>query len=131
MIFIYTECKQSVDSLNSWQYPDCDNLKEGIIRLDSDIVQKEINKLLSDFKPQSTKDDPIGHEKNINILIDRLNNNCDNCNAELFCYACIKTLPPQTEIVLEVDSSGTSINRIIDILTPADNKLQCLRVHKF
>jgi len=125
------QCQKSVDALNGWNQPDCDNLKKGIIEVNSDIVTTEVNKLLSDMKPDPSDKDRRGHFKNITTLIERINSNCDEITSELFCYACIETLPPQSEIILTVDSSGNSIMRIIDILTPADDKLQCLRVHKF
>ncbi|MEJ2054330.1 MAG: hypothetical protein P8X42_10450 [Calditrichaceae bacterium] len=86
---------------------------------------------MSDLKPHSSDKDSRGQFENITTLIKRINSNCDDITSELFCYACIETLPPQSEIILTADSSGTSINRIIDILTPADDKLQCLRVHRF
>jgi hypothetical protein len=63
-------------------------------------------------------------------LVNRINSKCENISAELICYACIETYPPQSEILLTTDSVGASINRTIDILTPSKDKLSFVRIHK-
>ena len=108
----------------------CHNLQEGIINTDSEIVGEEINKILSDLDPKNKPDDTIGHKENFEILISRINSKCENINAELLCYACIKTLPPQTEIILATDSSGVLIFRTIDISTPENGVLRFIRIHR-
>ncbi|MEJ2545859.1 MAG: hypothetical protein P8Y99_17490 [Calditrichaceae bacterium] len=131
MIITLTNCKKSVDNLDGWEIPDCINLKMAIIDLNSDMVKIEINKMLTDLEPNRTKDDEWGHEKNLDILVNRLNSNCDSINASLFCYCCNKSLPPQSIIILSVDSSRTIITRSLDIWTPDDDILQCTEIHKY
>ncbi len=97
--------------------------------MDSDIVKSEINKLLTDLEPVKTDSDRIGHKQNLNLLIEQLNTQCDNITTELICYACIETNPPQSEILVATDSVGTEIHRVVDILTPDDDILYCLRIH--
>lgn len=108
----------------------CENLQVGIINMDSRIVKSEINKIATHLEPLKTESDGIGHRENIKALVDHLNSQCSNIKAELLCYACIKTLPPQSEILLTTDSAGVAIKRVIDILTPADSSLSCLRIHE-
>ena len=110
---------------------DCDSLVEGIINMDSEAVRAEINELTVDLKPSTTADDNIGHRKNFDLLINRINTYCEEINAYMICYACIKTLPAQTEIAITVDSSGFPVTRTIDISTPDDNVLHCIRVHEY
>ena len=98
--------------------------------MDTSIVVPEINKLVTDLEPVPTDNDPYGHEENIDTLVERLNAQCDSLSAELSCYACIETNPPQTEILLTTDSSGTMITRVIDILTSADANLETIRIHR-
>lgn len=125
-----SSCDKAVnDSNNDWEKIDCDNLKTGIINMDSDIVKSEINKLLTDLEPVKTDSDRIGHKQNLNLLIEQLNTQCDNITTELICYACIETNPPQSEILVATDSVGTVIHRVVDILTPDDDILYCLRIH--
>lgn len=107
---------------------DCKQLKAGIIDYNNDILNEEITKFLNDLSPTPTEDDNIGHEININTLIERINQ-CDSISAELFCYACIKTYPAQSEITLETDSMGILVSRIIDIITPDDDKLKYGNIH--
>lgn len=135
-ILFLSACISSCDKVddesdNDLENLDCDNLKTGIINMDSDIVKYEINKLLIDLEPVKTDTDPIGHKENLNILIERLNTKCDNMTAEFICYACIYTNPPQSEILVTTDSVGTSINRVLDILTPDDDILYFLRIHSW
>jgi len=134
LIFFFTACVSSCektvnDSNNDWEKPDCDNLKTGIINMESEIVKSEINKLVTDLEPAKTDSDYIGHKQNLDILIERLNTHCDNMAAELICYACVKTNPLQSEISVITDSAGTSVNRVVDILTPDDDILYCVRIH--
>ena len=107
----------------------CNNFQEGLINSDSEMVCEEISKLLYDLHPEESSDDKFGHRENFNILIERINTNCDNVSAELICYACIETNPPQSELKLSTDSSGVEISRILDVRTPEDEILSCIRLH--
>jgi len=91
------------DSNNDWEKVDCDNLKTGVINMDSGIVKSEINKFITELKPVVTNSDPFGHRRNLDILIERLNAHCDNMSAEIICYACIYTIPPQSEMLVTTD----------------------------
>jgi len=109
----------------------CDRLQMGIIYLNSEMVNSEVNKLVKDLKPVKNDSDHFGHKDNLDKLITRLNAVCDKITAELICYACIYTNPPQSEILVATDSAGTVIYRAIDIQTPNDDILSCMRVHKY
>ena len=123
-------CDNAVEDTGiEWENIDCDNLKTGIVNTDSDIVKVEINKLVTDLVPAKTDSDPIGHKENLALLIEQLNIQCDNITAELVCYACIKTFPPQSEILVTTDSLGSDIHRIVDILTPDDDTLLGWSIH--
>jgi hypothetical protein len=97
---------------------------EGLIHYNSDIVQSEINKLTVDLKPDSD-----GHQSNLNILIHRIEQQTESLSVLGSCYACIYTLPPQSEISLEVDSLGIRVSRTIDILTPEKENLSYIGLH--
>ena len=122
-----SSCKKILDS-NYYQV-DSKNLQNGIINYNSEIVCTEISKLLLDLKAKPSKEDKFGQEDNLNSLIYRINTNCDKVTAELICYACIKTLPPQSELKLSTDSSGVEVAIVLDILTPDDDILSCVRIH--
>jgi hypothetical protein len=128
MLVLLLSCENVVEN-NNVASVNSDNLLKGLIDVNSDLVNIEINKLTIDLVPSKANNDRFGHKENINLLIERLNLNCDNIEAEFLCYACIKTYPLQSEIQMTIDSSGTPITRIIDISTPDDAILQCIRVH--
>ena len=108
--------------------PDCKKLAQGLIEYDEQKAQIEISKLTADLFPSPSHEDEFGHKNNLHILVTSMNL-CDNLAAEFNCYACIKTLPPQTEITVLVDSSGVSLPRILDFHTPTDTALEFIRIH--
>jgi len=108
---------------------DCLLLQSGIINLNREIVRAELVKLTWDLYPSPTLTDEIGHENNFKILIDRLND-CELITATSFCYACIKSNPSQSEILVTTDSSGHSVRRIIDIITGENNTLKFGALHE-
>jgi hypothetical protein len=83
---------------------------------------------MQDLNATPTNTDETGHSKNFEILINRINR-CEDIRAEMLCYACIKTNPLQTELLIRADSSGVSVTRIIDISTPKDGKLEFAGIH--
>lgn len=130
LIIFNSFCDSPIDNSSDEEAKaDCASLRTGIIEMDPDIVIPEINKLVTDLEPASTDNDQLGHKENIDILVERLNTQCDSISAELLCYACIYTNPPQSEIILTTDSSGTMVTRIVDILTPNHANLECIRIH--
>ncbi|HCE56520.1 MAG TPA: hypothetical protein DER09_01685 [Prolixibacteraceae bacterium] len=111
--------------------PDCETFAEALIFLKSDSIKEVIDILTVDLNPVIKEDDTWGQKENINLLIERLNAQCENISASLGCYACILTLPPQSEIILTTDSAGVEIKRVIDILTPKDVIPKYVNVHEF
>jgi hypothetical protein len=107
----------------------CDNFRIALLNFDSEQLNVEINNLTLDLVPIPVINDEIGHLKNLNELIERLNSNCKDIIATKECYACIETNPVQSEIKIELDSLGNQIERIIDISTPEDDVLISLRMH--
>lgn len=119
LIFLLLSC--NIDSVE----PNIDDeaLVNGLINFNSDLVALEINKLTVDLKPKFD-----GHESNLNILIQRIELQT-SLTVVNFCYACIYTLPPLSEIELEVDSLGILVSRIIDIQTPEKDALRFKGFH--
>ena len=120
-------CKKSLD-INIVQL-DGEKLQTGLIESNSEMVCNEISKLLFDLKPRLVAEDQFGHGHNLNRLVERINNYNDLVHARLLCYACIETNPPQSELILTTDTSGVELARILDISTPDDDLLTCIRLH--
>ena len=108
----------------------CGDFSEALLDFNDEFVADIFIDLLQNTSPEPTIDDSLGHEKNILWVIDEIDNSCETLEVSLVCYACIKTLPAQSEIKIAFESSGEQIIRIIDIITPAEGKLKFHRIHE-
>jgi hypothetical protein len=126
IILFSISCEQKDNSSNT--VLNCENLKKGIINSDNSIIKAEIAKLTTDLSPIASVDDPWGHSANFNMLIARIND-CSQINALSVCYACIKTLPPISEILVKTDSAGVQIQRYLDFKTSEQSNLEILGIH--
>jgi hypothetical protein len=124
--FFISVCDDSVR--NEVIEVNCGNLKTGLIIKDQEKIGIEMDKLTENLPPDPTKNDPIGHSENLTIITQSIHS-CDGLEAEIFCYACVETYPPQSEITIQMNSSGTKIERIIDISTPSDKILKFSGIH--
>jgi NCAIR mutase (PurE)-related protein len=106
----------------------CENVKGGIINTDNAIIKTEISKLTTDLNPKPTANDEWGHSANFTTLITRLNA-CNQITAVSVCYACIKTLPPISEILVKTDSAGVQVQRYLDLKTSAESNLEIIAIH--
>lgn len=97
------------------EHPLCEALKTS----DRAVVADWVDHLAGDLDPVATTEDPVGHEENIETLLDRLND-LDCVSAALGCYACIETLPPKSEIILRTDH----LQRIVFLRTGSDSPMR-------
>jgi len=72
--------------------------------------------------------DRFGHKENFDLLIERLDKNCDTYTVEMVTYATIKTNPVQSEIKITLKDKQESY--IIDIQTPETSILKASNIHK-
>lgn len=103
-------------------------VREGLINKDVSVVEPELEKLLVNTIPKPITGDSIGQKNNIVYLINQINSS-GLLMSKLKCYACIQTLPVQSEIIVLTDSAGHNIARIVDLLTPADDRLKLANIH--
>lgn len=86
--------------------------------------QVAINNLALDLRPLSTHNDPIGHHKNLELLVERINK-CDNIKATINCYACLKSLPAQSLITISgLNAEGEKAWAEVRIVTSKDDVLK-------
>jgi hypothetical protein len=107
---------------------DCDQFKQGIVANSEDRVKAEIEKLCQDLFPVVSATDEWGHSNNFVKLAQRISQQC-GIDADADCYACIKTLPPQTEIVVSFMNNGVQVKKTLDITTSATSRLAFLKMH--
>ena len=108
----------------------CVNLQNSLTALDSEKVNMEINKLTADLFPDPTPEDEVGHSANLERLIQRIDENCGELDVALICYACIETLPPQSEIKITYTVEEEIIEKIVDIASPKNGSLESVGIHQ-
>ena len=126
LLLLFSSCKVEIDIQPNIN---CKNLEFALISENDTLMSSEINGLTIDLFPNPIQGDKIGHSNNLDVLVDRLNNNCDNLIATVFCYACIKTDPPQSELIIEVDYDSIQIKKVIDIVTSDGRILKAVSMH--
>lgn len=127
--FVLGSCKK--DNANPAQEItcDCDALKNGIMSDNAELVKTEINQLCAGLNPSVTAADEYGHIQNLPLLAQRIAGEC-GVKATVVCYACIETLPVQSEIRVTFDQNGMTYNRVLDIKTSEQSVLSCLGMHE-
>ena len=95
---------------------DCDNLRNGLLMNDTKLVTKSIGSLLTSYS-----------EGNLEELASKITERC-NIPATV-CFNCIKTNPPQTEMIFSFVQPGATIQKRLDISYTPDNKMKILNVH--
>lgn len=113
----------SACSKDSNRLPDCQQLKEGVISLDKEKVKQEITAFINNL--------PVKTHTQLNLqrLVDAINSRCGN-TATLVCYACIKTLPEESEIVLRYPVPGGIAHQVIDISSDKEQKMIFINMHE-
>ena len=106
-----TACKKELDN------SDCDNLRNGLLTNDTKLVTRSIGSLLTSYS-----------EGNLDELARKITDRCD-IPATANCFNCIKTNPPQTEMIFSFAQPGATIQKKLDISYTPDNKMKILNVH--
>lgn len=121
-------CNKSKDHNPAPPYIDCLSLKEGLNNNNNEQVAIEINNLCTDLLPAITTGDEYGQKGNLRILAERLSKQCD-LTATVLCYACVETLPPQSELSISFSRNGNNYTYIIDMTFTRQNMLRFNSVH--
>ncbi|HZV70956.1 MAG TPA: hypothetical protein VFG10_15475 [Saprospiraceae bacterium] len=122
ILLMTVACKDSAPKL-------CDALQNDLLNFNVPDIKDQLDEWLIGLHPNPTKEDPTGHLNNLVDFINRLNEECD-LEASLGCYACIKTFPAQTEIIIQVNGPGGNVQRSIDISTPESDIMTIVNVHE-
>ena len=101
-------------------------LLEAMIEYNSPVVDNEINKVTGDLKAKSDR-----HKSNLETLVERIEGSVEEIKVTDFKNEWIRTFPPVSIIVLEIDSLGTAVSRTLNISSPSEEALNCLSVSEF
>ena len=108
--------------------PDCESLQLGIKTNDAALVAAQINNLCENLQPTVTAADEYGQEQNLYLLVQRISMHC-TIEASVMCYACIETLPVQSEIRIRFVENGITHSRVIDLICNDGNMLRFQGMH--
>lgn len=125
LLFVSCNKKDKDAAANSFN---CEQFKMGISNNDQVAVGTELNKLCVNLFPLASNTSEYGQRQNMNILVQRLSEKCD-ITAVLICYACIETLPEQSEIKISFNQNGTIHTRILDISFTPQHMLKFQGIH--
>jgi len=100
----------------------CTDFKEGIINDNEDLVRGAIDDWCSDLMPNPAPGDEIGHQENLNTLVQRIADECDVATG-IYCYACMESYPPQSAIIITFVEDNVTYSKSINISTPYENVL--------
>jgi hypothetical protein len=101
----------------------CERLKNAMINHDVDEARVAITEFIANLYSD------LHTEANVNELVRLIENSCGTIDAALFCFACIDTLPPQTEIILRLKIGGQTIVKVIDLSYTPANRLKFVSMH--
>ncbi len=102
---------------------------QAVLDEDNSMLKSLMEEFTKDLTPNSSGADPLGHRSNLRSLIKELNN-LECLEATEACYACIETLPAQSEIKIEIDLNVVQKEVFFDISTPDDGPLLFLDMHE-
>lgn len=108
---------------------DCQDLIVALLTRDEASVRSQLDSYAADLQPTPTASDGLGHAQNLDKVVDRLNGACSQLTASVSCYACIYTLPAQSEILISLDSANVVVERVIDLFTPENDLLEFAGMH--
>lgn len=113
-------CRKDKETPNTWA--DCTQLKAGIAAADKEAVRAVINALISQLPNRQHT------PENLAQLVARIGNQCQ-VTATVFCYACIYTLPAQSEINVKLVGSN-AISKVIDISEDKNKDMIFVNMHE-
>lgn len=106
---------------------DCQKFQQELILMDLDSLRNTLQPILDQFMPEPVEEDEFGHKENFDLLLNVLNEECSALSFSLFCYACIETYPPITEIQVFFPDDGI---KILDIRTSDSEALTFVNIHE-
>ncbi len=116
LVVLFASCKKESDGYN------CERLKDGIATNNVEKVKIEVNNAISQLQSNDHT------AANLSRLVTILSSGC-GVTAELLCFSCIETNPPQSEIKVSFNSAGNTLSKVIDITHSASNKMIFRSMH--
>lgn len=118
-------CRRGENELQSARTSsaNCERLKNAIVNHNVDQARVAITEFIAGLYTD------VYTETNINELLRLIENTCTSIDGELYCFNCIKTLPEQSEIILRLNTGGTTIVKVIDLSYTPANRMKFVNMH--
>ncbi|MFT3678288.1 MAG: hypothetical protein QM781_20510 [Chitinophagaceae bacterium] len=126
ILTIYTGC--SKDNEHTAQSIDCVALKQAVTNDEVAVVKELINEFAANIQAPASLNGFNEYKFLIDELAKRLKTSC-GISVEVLCYACIDTLPAQTEVRLKFSAGLVSIEKTLDLIVTDDNQVRCVNMH--
>lgn len=117
ILLVVASCEDEIDR-------PCTSLTAGLIALDETAVRNDIDGWLAAYEASNAN----GHADIIGKWVQSLRDEC-GFDATLTCVSCIETLPPQSEVLIRVDSMGVIVDRTLDIAMPDEGPMNFRAIH--
>ncbi len=105
----------------------CAVFAEGLLQKDSASVEAEIDNYLQYFIQKRLSPGANRHFMYLDKLVEQVNG-CPALTVSHFCYDCIYTTPPQSELIINIDNDGQSVNRVLDLVY-SGSKFKVVKIH--
>lgn len=124
-LFVFSNCRRSeTDPQSSRLFnADCEQLKNAMVNHDVDQARAAITAFIAGLYSD------LHTEANMIELVRLIERSCSAIDAELLCFACIDTLPEQSEIKLRLTVGGTTIVKVIDLSYTPANRIRFVNMH--
>jgi hypothetical protein len=115
LVIVLSCSKQDIGS-------DCGRLKSGVNSNNIERVGASINNFIAGLGSKAHT------SENLTALAKKVAAKCD-VKVEVLCYACIMTLPEQSELRVTLSSAGSTITKVIDISQNSSNEMKFVNMH--
>jgi hypothetical protein len=100
----------------------CANLAQHYTYKDYEPLKAAYDVLLQQYPPlPATTEDMYGHRQNTAAFLKALNAECPDIQFVLGCYACMESYPPQSYVLVLLDSLDQPVQRRFNIFVPPDS----------
>ncbi|MCG8332618.1 MAG: hypothetical protein MI974_33345 [Chitinophagales bacterium] len=105
--FFTMSCGELIRNDSSTSLPSisCYSILDGFLNNDQEQISAEINAFCNELPNNTSQEDRLGHRDNTLLLVEALNQ-CPSINAELLCYACLKSKPAKSQITITIGTTG-------------------------
>ena len=97
---------------------ECDNFIPALLSEDEALLASILDPELQQFTLLDQDNNLCLHDNNLRAFSELLTDTCDEVTASVICCGCVETFPLISEVLVQVDSVGIQVRRVLDLSTP-------------